>query len=314
MNRAERWIYRDMIEVYYDTEKPLPLDVDGLCHVIGARTEDDRKIVAELLRYKFQKTEDGFRNVRCDDEIAAYHAKAETAKANGRLGGRPSKPKTHPEKPSGFLSGSDPVAIGNPEQTGSQTNHEPVTKNHKPKTVSAQPGGAMKTAALPPAAKELNIVLRNVGIQIQPADSRVIALAEQGVTPETVGAACEEARRAKPNEQIGVGYVIKIIERWAAIAAEMKVSGAVPPKANGAWWATDELIIAKGVEMKMTPLPGEVMATFKGRIQCAIDNGGIAPVREMSRVSTTAPDRPKGIKPDGLNLKALLRPGPQVSA
>ena len=132
MARVERWIYRDMIEVYYDTEKPLSLDVDELCHVIGVRTEDDRKIVVELLRYKFQQAEDGFRHVRCDNEIAAYHAKAETAKANGRRGGRPSKQKANPEKPSGFQSGSDSVATGNPIQTGSQTNQEPRTKNQEP--------------------------------------------------------------------------------------------------------------------------------------------------------------------------------------
>jgi uncharacterized protein YdaU (DUF1376 family) len=148
MTRVERWIYRDMIEVYYDTEEPLPLDVDELCHIIGARTEDDRKIVAELLRYKFQKTEDGFRKARCDNEIAAYHAKAETAKVNGRMGGRPLKPKANPEKPSGFVSGSDPVAPGNPEQTGSQTNQEPVTNNQEPKTNSETIRRAMPSASL----------------------------------------------------------------------------------------------------------------------------------------------------------------------
>lgn len=148
MTRVERWIYRDMIEVYYDTEKPLPVDIDDLCHIIGARTEEDRKIVAELLRYKFEKTEDGFRKTRCDAEIAIYRAKAGAAKANGRKGGRPLKPKANPEKPSGFLSGSDPVFLGNPEQTGSQTNQEPITNNQEPKTNSETIKRAMPSASL----------------------------------------------------------------------------------------------------------------------------------------------------------------------
>lgn len=148
MNRVERWIYRDMIEVYYDTEKPLPLNVDELCHILGARTEEDRKIVAELLQYKFQKTEDGFRKARCDDEIAAYRAKAETAKANGRMGGRPSKATANPEKPSGFQSGSDPIATRKPEQAGSQTNQEPITNNQEPKTNSKTTERAMPSASL----------------------------------------------------------------------------------------------------------------------------------------------------------------------
>ncbi|MBC7621827.1 MAG: YdaU family protein [Aeromicrobium sp.] len=148
MTRIERWIYRDMIEVYYDTEKPLPLNVNELCHIIGARSEDDRKIVAELLQFKFEKTEDGFRKARCDDEIAAYRAKAETAKSNGRMGGRPSKAKANPEEPSGFRSGSNPVAAGNPGQTGSQTNQEPRTNNQEPRTNSETTARAMPSASL----------------------------------------------------------------------------------------------------------------------------------------------------------------------
>jgi uncharacterized protein YdaU (DUF1376 family) len=157
MSRVERWVYRDLIEVYYDTEKPLPLDLNVLCRIIGVRTEEERNIVADLLQYKFQKTDSGFANKRCDLEIAAYHAKAGTAKANGKLGGRPPKPKDNQEKPkinreepSGFQSSFDPVSTGNPEQTGSQTNQEPETNNHintpKPPDGGLQPARKVKTA------------------------------------------------------------------------------------------------------------------------------------------------------------------------
>ncbi|MFZ6750093.1 YdaU family protein [Undibacterium sp. Ren11W] len=131
LTRIERAIYRELIDVYYDTEKPLPLDLDALCHTVGARTEEERMIIAELLKYKFVKTENGYSNKRCDDDISAYHAKATTAKENGKRGGRPPKQKTkhNPEEPSGFPSGYDPVPMGLPEQTGSQANQEPITIN-----------------------------------------------------------------------------------------------------------------------------------------------------------------------------------------
>lgn len=134
MSRQARWIYRDMMDIYYDTEKPLPLDLDVLCDMLGVETPDERAIVERLLRFKFSQTEDGYRNARCDQEIGAYQSRAETAKANGKRGGRPKKATSNPEKPSGLSVGSNPVAIGNPDQTGSQTNQEPVTKNQEPRT------------------------------------------------------------------------------------------------------------------------------------------------------------------------------------
>lgn len=132
MSRQARWIYRDMLDVYYDAEKPLPLDLDVLCDEIGVESEDERKIVERLLRFKFVKTDDGYRHDRCEAEIASYHARAETAKANGKRGGRPKKANQNQEKPSGFPSGSEPEPSRNQVETGSQANQEPRTNNQKP--------------------------------------------------------------------------------------------------------------------------------------------------------------------------------------
>lgn len=138
MSRLSRWIYRDMLDVYYDTEKPLPLDFDLLCDMLGVESDEELKIVERLLRFKFVKTDDGYRNARCDKEISIYHTKAETAKANGRRGGRPRKADQNPEKPSGFQLGSDPDATGTPGETESKTNQEPITKNQEPKDSSSE--------------------------------------------------------------------------------------------------------------------------------------------------------------------------------
>lgn len=125
MSRQTRWIYRDMIDVYYDTERPLSADLDILCDEIGADSEEERRIVEKLLRFKFVKTDSGYEHEICDKVIAEYRQKAETAKTNGKLGGRP-------RKPSGFQSGSDQVATGNLKQTELEANQEPLTNNHKP--------------------------------------------------------------------------------------------------------------------------------------------------------------------------------------
>lgn len=123
MSRQSRWLYRDMLDVYYDTESALPLDLDVLCDSLGVESADDRAIVERLLRFKFERTDEGFRHATCDRVIAEYHSKAQTARSNGKLGGRPKKADGNPEKPSGFQSGSNPPP-------GSEANQEPLTNNH----------------------------------------------------------------------------------------------------------------------------------------------------------------------------------------
>ena len=132
MSRQARWIYRDMMDVYYDVEAPLPLDIDVLCDALGVEAADERAIVERLLRFKFLKTDAGYRHDVCEQVIADYQVKAETAKANGKLGGRPRKQAATNQEPSGFPSGSDSDATGNLAETGSKTNQEPITNNHKP--------------------------------------------------------------------------------------------------------------------------------------------------------------------------------------
>jgi uncharacterized protein YdaU (DUF1376 family) len=140
MTRQERWIYRDMLDVYYDTEQPLSLNIEKVCHDVGVRTEDEQAIVRTLLRFKFIQSEDGYRHERCDLEIAAYQTRADTAKENGKRGGRPKKAQNKTQKnPAGF----DPVAAGARVDTGSEANQEPRTKNQEenPKTFVPADGG-----------------------------------------------------------------------------------------------------------------------------------------------------------------------------
>jgi uncharacterized protein YdaU (DUF1376 family) len=91
MSELARWVYRDMLDIYYDTEKPLPLDPESLFDAMGAETEDRKAVIERILRAKFTKTENGYVHAICDAVIADYHANAARAKANGKRGGRPKK-------------------------------------------------------------------------------------------------------------------------------------------------------------------------------------------------------------------------------
>lgn len=68
--------------------------------------------------------------------------------------------------------------------------------------------------------------MRKAGIAAAAGDPRLMELARQGVGVDTVVAACSEARRARPNERIGMAYVVKIVERWARDASSIAARGA----------------------------------------------------------------------------------------
>lgn len=116
---TERGAYRELLDHYYDEEKPLPVNPVEVARIAGAATPAERKAVAVVLAKFFTLGPDGHRNKRADEEIGAYRARAETARENGAKGGRRSNPTgtqrvTHPvtqREPSGVPSR---VPNGNP--------------------------------------------------------------------------------------------------------------------------------------------------------------------------------------------------------
>lgn len=112
--------YRRLLDHYYSTEEPIPLETQ----VVSRRLRLGYDVVIEVLKEFFQETENGWIQDRCQREIAAYQAKAEVAKRNGSLGGRPKKTQR--------------VSDRNPEETGSKPDHK-LTKNHKPRTINHKP-------------------------------------------------------------------------------------------------------------------------------------------------------------------------------
>lgn len=157
-------------------------------------------------------------------------------------------------------------------------------------------------------AAELSKAMRQFGINANPSNLLLQSLARQGITPDTVKAACEEAKRSKPGESIGVVYVARIVERWARDATALKVAGASAPKpAGGAWWASDAAILAKGAELGLSPRAGETMAAFKGRIEAALQGPAKpAPPAPCPAAPPQPPPGPVKGKPPGLDLMALV--------
>lgn len=52
--------YRRLLDTYYTTEKPLPLETRQVCRLVLATTEAQREAVQTVLEEFFQRTEDGW--------------------------------------------------------------------------------------------------------------------------------------------------------------------------------------------------------------------------------------------------------------
>ena len=106
--------YRRLLDIYYDTETPIPTDIPR----VSRRLRIDPDTIKLVLDEFFEYTDSGYRNKRADGEIAAYHAFLEKQKANGIKGGRPkTKPTANP-----------PLTQTEPKITLT-TNREPLTVN-----------------------------------------------------------------------------------------------------------------------------------------------------------------------------------------
>jgi uncharacterized protein YdaU (DUF1376 family) len=129
LTRVERALYRELIELYYDIERPLPADDFGwICKKVLASSQDEMDSVKAILREFFKLDGDGYRHSRCDLEIASYRAKQEAAVKAGKASAksRSNRSLTGVQRPSNKRS----------TRVQPTKNQEPRTKNQEIKTES----------------------------------------------------------------------------------------------------------------------------------------------------------------------------------
>jgi len=117
LSLLEHGAYRQLLDMYYLSESKIPEETEVVYRRLCARTEEEKKAVDTVL-FEFFKRDGGWVHTRCEKEILEYLGKADRARNNGKLGGRPVKTKE--------------VIFGNLEETEEKANHKPLTINHKP--------------------------------------------------------------------------------------------------------------------------------------------------------------------------------------
>ncbi|MGF6636792.1 hypothetical protein [Paraburkholderia sp. MM6662-R1] len=125
---------------------------------------------------------------------------------------------THAPLTEGSWTEGSRKGVGKEKDKTSGTN---VGEQHNPR--------AREETVAPVRPADLSAAMRRNSVEASPSDPRVITAAAKGITPETVEAACVEARASDPAGRIKPGFVIAIAERWTQQAAQMRLS----PNAQG---------------------------------------------------------------------------------
>ena len=129
LSLLEHGVYNWLLDTYYLNEKPLPLNDRELFRMALARTDEEKESVRDILAEFFVESENGWVHNRCESEVKAYHAKAETNRKNGGNGGRPKKETTK-------------------NQDGSQINSQVSSNDNQEKTQSVNSGNSQETLTI----------------------------------------------------------------------------------------------------------------------------------------------------------------------
>ena len=93
LSDAEDLAYRRLLDLYYMSEKEIPLDTESVARKIRLDLDITESVLGEF----FEKTETGYFSHRCDAEIARYNKQVENNRQLGKRGGRPKKTESEPK-------------------------------------------------------------------------------------------------------------------------------------------------------------------------------------------------------------------------
>jgi len=113
LSLLEHGVYHQLLDQYYLSEAPIPLDLTKLFRLMSAKEQNEISAIENVLNDFFIKTESGYVHRRCEIEIEAYHLKSTTAS---------NAAKKRWTDADAMQTHSDGI-----------TNHKPA--NHKPKTI-----------------------------------------------------------------------------------------------------------------------------------------------------------------------------------
>jgi uncharacterized protein YdaU (DUF1376 family) len=136
LTRVERALYRDLIELYYDTEQPLPsVDFNRLARRVRATDEQELIALQYVLDEFFILTGDSYSHDFCDEQIDKFHNTTTLKAKAGKASAEARKKKAEARKSVRKNTNEQVLNTCSTEGQQNPTNHEPVTSNHEPLTI-----------------------------------------------------------------------------------------------------------------------------------------------------------------------------------
>jgi uncharacterized protein YdaU (DUF1376 family) len=268
--------YSRLIRKYYAIEKPLPIEIKLVQRLINARSKEEKNAVVSVLNEFFTLTDQGWRQERCDHEIARFKDKQLKARrsAEGRWQSFPSYESHSEITPN---KGCERNATAIRMQCSPDTKHQsPATNPHTPGKQN-NGGEKEKISQEPPTLannekdsddriekyKSFAAMISKGGGIIAVDDYRIRDIVNLGVSEVEVAQAITTAKetrmKASSLTPINAGYVLAIL-KGARKKTEATRMG------EEAWWKTNEGIDTKGRELGMRAQGAENYDSFKTRI------------------------------------------------
>lgn len=123
LSLLEHGAYRRLLDVYYSTEQPLPVDPRAVHRLVMARSKEEKEAVDAILSEFFEQRDDGWHQHRADHEIAL----CDKNRDNGKKGGRPRKRENPDETQTEPINNPNETQT-KPKQNPDETQTEPNTK------------------------------------------------------------------------------------------------------------------------------------------------------------------------------------------
>ena len=127
LSLLEHGIYRQLIDTYYLSEKPLNKDLGELMRSHCVRSADEMQALKNVLKDFFDETDEGYFHKGCDRQVKQFKDKSEKARLSAEARWKPSESDRNAN---GMRTHSEGNANGM-----LTNNHKPITNNKKTTTV-----------------------------------------------------------------------------------------------------------------------------------------------------------------------------------
>ena len=146
LTRIERSVYRDLIDLYYDTEQSLTLDKVALCRRIIARSNEESTAVEQVLTEFFTETPAGWYHSRCEVELEAYRNNNSQKAQAGKASAEAKRLKKQQALNGSSTHVEQPLKSVATAGDGASTNHQPINQSTNQPVVTAAEAATTKPA------------------------------------------------------------------------------------------------------------------------------------------------------------------------